>query len=922
MKTTPSKSHLAALLAALALPAGFAFGQAALPAPTGVNLQGTGNITNAPAVTLPNSTNATPTAPNFSWEGTNLLQGYLLPVSNFTGRTTTGGSVNYEDLLPLKVNKLQVMQGAAGAAPTGVGTLIDALGIDTASVITDVLKVKDATTGTDVPITVNNGVLNVNGSAPQTLSLSGNALTLSNGGGTITLPAGAGTVTNIATGTGLTGGPITGTGTISLADSGAAAGTYGSGSAVPIINVDSKGRITGVSTTPVNNLYNADGSLSSARVVTLGANNLTLDGTTGNLVFNGGGVKVNGNRTLEFGAGVAGKQNVAGSIGYQAFGNLDSLDIVGAGPGHGSRKVRIWDNLLTGAITADSLVLNGATIDGKNLYNSDGTLVTSRVVTLGANDLTLNGTTGNLVFNGPSLKINHNRHVEFGADVANKENNAGRIAYQVFGNQNALDIVGAGSVNGERLVNIWDKLETGTIRATISISSPSISTSNLTVNGTFLSNAISTQFLEVTGHEILLGKNNLARGDSGASRALVKGNNNTLVMNLGGDFTSGVRIDSAVNILGNTSINGSATINANATIIGLASVGSTLQVGGNIEVTQHEIQLGKNNLERGDSGLSRALVKGSNNTLVANLGGDFTGGVRIDSKVTIAGDSTQNLSNLYVGPATAGTDGTFGYLNAAGTVGTASGFQTFSIYGVNTIATGGEFRAYSDARIKEHVSSISSATSLETLNHLLLRKYKYKDTVMHGNKVKSGVFAQDVEKVFPEAVDYAMEFIPNVYQKATVSESNTVQIKTDLSKGDKVRMYDAKNHEIVVEVTAVTSKNFTVDQKIEAKEVFVYGKQVKDFRHVDYDRLTVLNLSATQELAKRAEAQAKELATVKAEKTVLAQAVKTQAAEIASLKKQQAAEIAQIKAALEAMNKLVAAKVTEKATKVVSTTAR
>jgi len=53
-----------------------------------------------------------------------------------------------------------------------------------------------------------------------------------------------GTVTNIATGTGLTGGPITGTGTISLANTTVSAGTYGSGSFVPQIIIDAQGRIT------------------------------------------------------------------------------------------------------------------------------------------------------------------------------------------------------------------------------------------------------------------------------------------------------------------------------------------------------------------------------------------------------------------------------------------------------------------------------------------------------------------------------------------------------------------------------------------------------------------------------------------------------------------------------------------------------
>ena len=56
-----------------------------------------------------------------------------------------------------------------------------------------------------------------------------------------------GTVTNIATGTGLDGGPITGTGTISLANTTVSAGTYGSGSLVPQIVIDAQGRITSAS---------------------------------------------------------------------------------------------------------------------------------------------------------------------------------------------------------------------------------------------------------------------------------------------------------------------------------------------------------------------------------------------------------------------------------------------------------------------------------------------------------------------------------------------------------------------------------------------------------------------------------------------------------------------------------------------------
>lgn len=59
--------------------------------------------------------------------------------------------------------------------------------------------------------------------------------------------SGSGTVTNVSTGTGLTGGPITTTGTISLANTAVTAGLYGSGTSAPVITVDQQGRITNAS---------------------------------------------------------------------------------------------------------------------------------------------------------------------------------------------------------------------------------------------------------------------------------------------------------------------------------------------------------------------------------------------------------------------------------------------------------------------------------------------------------------------------------------------------------------------------------------------------------------------------------------------------------------------------------------------------
>lgn len=61
-----------------------------------------------------------------------------------------------------------------------------------------------------------------------------------------------GTVTNVATGVGLTGGPITSTGTIDLANTAVAAGTYGDKVNVAVITVDAQGRLTNASNVAID----------------------------------------------------------------------------------------------------------------------------------------------------------------------------------------------------------------------------------------------------------------------------------------------------------------------------------------------------------------------------------------------------------------------------------------------------------------------------------------------------------------------------------------------------------------------------------------------------------------------------------------------------------------------------------------------
>ena len=136
---------------------------------------------------------------------------------------------------------------------------------------------------------------------------------------------------------------------------------------------------------------------------------------------------------------------------------------------------------------------------------------------------------------------------------------------------------------------------------------------------------------------------------------------------------------------------------------------------------------------------------------------------------------------------------------------------------------------------------------------LEITDYRHKDHLRTGDRVVKKVLAQQVECVYPAAVGTSTGVVPDIYKLAPVTDG-WIELETDLAQGDRVRLI-AGEEDAVHEVLEVEDGRFRTSFAPAEEELFVFGREVDDFRTVDYDAISMLNVSATRELHRRLQTQ-------------------------------------------------------------------
>ena len=269
--------------------------------------------------------------------------------------------------------------------------------------------------------------------------------------------------------------------------------------------------------------------------------------------------------------------------------------------------------------------------------------------------------------------------------------------------------------------------------------------------------------------------------------------------------------------------------------------------------------------------LQVASDDGGSYTLVANDSGNVGIGTNTPyAKLHVNGlsgsvHSHASYFNFDVGP----------FINTTGNFGPVSMYASDDIIAGAWIGSANGGITASDERIKADITDIDDGDALTTLRLLKPKQYRYKDYISRGSEPVWGFIAQEVSNTLPHSTQLRTECLPNIYEMASVSNSNVITFtnfdtSTLESNAFVLKLYDTKDvehlitlNEVIDEHTIRVSEDLgewigSLDETgnvVAGNQIFVYGQQVNDFTFLKKDAIWTVATAALQEVDKQLQAE-------------------------------------------------------------------
>ncbi len=280
---------------------------------------------------------------------------------------------------------------------------------------------------------------------------------------------------------------------------------------------------------------------------------------------------------------------------------------------------------------------------------------------------------------------------------------------------------------------------------------------------------------------------------------------------------------------------------------------------------------------------SGLLIQSSGRVAIEAAGGDLdidNGNASINGDAGITGDVTIGGNDPNSAALTI-----WGSSYSDNLTGAGASLKACNFCGTSTVAIDARsgdiwanaFYATSDARVKNIIGPSNAADDLDKLSRIQVTDYTMKDSLTNGARHFKKVIAQQVEEVYPDVIRKQKGYIPNVYQGSEAIERTgkgyliTLHSPHGLSAAAKRLCVAADGAMQTCTIVSIPSDRQVEisSSKLKSGRVFVYGEEVDDFRSVDYEGLSTLTISATQQLSRLVTQQAEAIALLKKQVRVL-----------------------------------------------------